>query len=278
MTQQLSILLVGLIILTGCTNIAPNVGPATVRDEPAMPIPEPTETATTAAGESAPDTAISDAESTAEMSDEAIEKLVFEGQGDTFLEAINATMRSLGKPDARHFWNGTEEMRPRLQGEVLTYSDHVILFAQLSQDGGSAAVRLEAYSLDDAVALLHQASMPVVEPGGEPDAEVTFVRARTAGEGVWNFDVSIDHPDIGWEDYADGWHVETPDGLILGTRILLHPHVGERPFTRSVRVEVPEGVTEVHIRSHDLVSGYGYETVLVPLDKAGSGEKYEVSK
>ncbi len=35
------------------------------------------------------------------------------------------------------------------------------------------------------------------------------------------------------QDYVDGWHVETAEGEILGTRILLHPHVGEQPFTRS---------------------------------------------
>jgi hypothetical protein len=30
------------------------------------------------------------------------------------------------------------------------------------------------------------------------------------------FDVTLTHPDTGWDDYADGWRVEDADGTVLG--------------------------------------------------------------
>ena len=75
------------------------------------------------------------------------------------------------------------------------------------------------------------------------------------------FSVTLSHGDTGWDDYADGWRVELEDGTILGTRILAHPHVEEQPFTRSHRIDVPDGVTEVFIRASDNVGGWADEVV-----------------
>lgn len=95
-------------------------------------------------------------------------------------------------------------------------------------------------------------------------ARVVGVEATRAG-GAWAFDVTLEHGDTGWDDYADGWRVETPDGAILGERPLLHPHVNEQPFTRSLSgVAVPEGVTEVTIRARTTVEGWA-ETTSAPV-------------
>jgi hypothetical protein len=125
--------------------------------------------------------------------------------------------------------------------------------------------------------------------GGGANADVVHVRAiQTAGpdpgEGAttWTFHVTVEHPDTGWEDYADGWDVVTPDGEVLKpdpgepfTRTLLHPHVEEQPFTRSQSgVVVPAGVTEVRVRAHDIVDGFGGQEVLVDLT-AASGTNFE---
>ncbi len=76
--------------------------------------------------------------------------------------------------------------------------------------------------------------------------------------GTWRFDVRLTHTDTGWEHYADGWGVYLEDGTELGYRELLHPHVNEMPFTRSLSgVEIPEGVTRVFIRPRDNVHGEG---------------------
>jgi hypothetical protein len=122
------------------------------------------------------------------------------------------------------------------------------------------------------------------EPG-KGNADVTFVRAMRALGGTWTFHVTVRHPDTGWEDYADGWDIVTPDGKVLKpdpdnrfTRTLLHPHVDEQPFTRSQSgITIPEGVTRVRVRAHDLVDGYGGQEVVVDLE-ADSGENFRVER
>ncbi|QQA43457.1 hypothetical protein [Pelagovum pacificum] len=85
-------------------------------------------------------------------------------------------------------------------------------------------------------------------------------------DGSWTFDVTLTHPDTGEEHYADAWRVETPDGEVLGTRELLHPHVNEQPFTRSLSgVAIPEDMTEVVIRASCNVDGWADETFILPL-------------
>ena len=105
------------------------------------------------------------------------------------------------------------------------------------------------------------------------------VRAVQSSDGNWTFHVTVEHPDTGWEDYADGWDVLAPDDEVLRpdpdspfTRLLLHPHENEQPFTRSqAGIVIPSGVSRVRVRAHDLVDGYGGREVWVDLTVA-SGE------
>ncbi len=120
---------------------------------------------------------------------------------------------------------------------------------------------------------------------GTANADVTFVRAVEGADGTWTFHVTVEHPDTGWEDYADGWDVVTPDGEVINpdtstefTRLLLHPHENEQPFTRSQSgIAIPDGVMEVTVRAHDLVDGWGGREVTVDLTQA-SGPDYEVER
>ncbi len=90
------------------------------------------------------------------------------------------------------------------------------------------------------------------------EADVLAVDVTKAAPGVYRFDVTVRHADTGWDHYADRWDVVGPDGAVLGTRVLLHPHVGEQPFTRGLpRVEVPGGLSSVRVRAHDNVHGFG---------------------
>lgn len=90
------------------------------------------------------------------------------------------------------------------------------------------------------------------------EANVVAVDALRAPDGTWRFDVTVRHADEGWDHYADAWQVLAPDGSVLATRKLLHPHVGEQPFTRSLSgVRIPDGLAEVRIRAHDSVHGNG---------------------
>ena len=103
----------------------------------------------------------------------------------------------------------------------------------------------------------------VVAAAGE--ADVVDVRVTPQSDG-YRFDVTIRHDDTGWDHYADKWQVVGPDGTVLGERLLLHPHVDEQPFTRSLsRVQVPDGVVEVTIRGHDSVHGWGGKVIAVAL-------------
>ncbi len=99
------------------------------------------------------------------------------------------------------------------------------------------------------------------------EADVLKVEARPEG-GAWRFDVTVAHADTGWDHYADRWEVLAPDGTVLGTRVLLHPHENEQPFTRSLGgVEVPAAVTRVTVRAHDSVHGLGGREVTVELER-----------
>jgi hypothetical protein len=114
------------------------------------------------------------------------------------------------------------------------------------------------------------------------DADVEYVRAVQNGD-TWTFHVTVRHPDTGWDDYADGWDVVLPDGSVLKpdsdapfTRLLLHPHENEQPFTRSQSgLRIPDDVTQVTVRAHDIVDGFGGQTVTLDLTSSG-GENYEV--
>ncbi len=121
------------------------------------------------------------------------------------------------------------------------------------------------------------------EEQGMGNADVEYVRAEQSSDGAWRFSVTVRHPDTGWEDYADGWDVVLPDGTVIKpdpdspfTRLLLHPHETEQPFTRSQNgIIIPDGVTTVVVRAHDLVDGWGGQTVTVDLTQT-QGENYEV--
>lgn len=77
-------------------------------------------------------------------------------------------------------------------------------------------------------------------------------------DGTWRFDVAVEHADEGWDHYADAWQILGADDTVLGTRELVHPHVDEQPFTRSLSgVNLPQDLTQVRIRAHDSVHGWG---------------------
>jgi len=121
---------------------------------------------------------------------------------------------------------------------------------------------------------------------GQGNADVLHVRAvKESDPNRWTFHVTVQHPDRGWEDYADGWDVVTPAGEVLKrdpedpfTRLLLHPHVEEQPFTRSQSgIFIPPDVSKVRVRAHDLVDGYGGKEVVVDFTQ-DSGPGYEIQR
>ena len=116
------------------------------------------------------------------------------------------------------------------------------------------------------VALGLFAALPAIVFPGE--ADVTGVEVRQTDRGIFHFDVTVHHDDAGWDHYADQWEVVAPDGTVVGTRTLYHPHVDEQPFTRSLSgVAIADTISEVSVRAHDSVHAYGGKTVTVVLPR-----------
>lgn len=113
--------------------------------------------------------------------------------------------------------------------------------------------------------LLLLAVSPIEVLAGEADV----VDAEVDCDGfVCDFSVTVRHDDEGWDHYADRWEVLDPGGNVLGVRELAHPHVQEQPFTRSLRsIEIPTEITEVIIRSHDTVHGYGGSELTIDIPR-----------
>ena len=100
------------------------------------------------------------------------------------------------------------------------------------------------------------------------EADVIKVDVKRTGGDTYFFKVTVRHEDEGWDHYANKWDVVAPNGTILGTRTLYHPHVDEQPFTRSLSdVKISESITEVTIRAHDSVHEYGGKTMSVAIPR-----------
>lgn len=110
-----------------------------------------------------------------------------------------------------------------------------------------------------------------------PAGEVEILRAALRPtDGLWEISVTLRHADSGWDHYADLWRVVSEKGEVIATRPLLHPHVAEQPFTRSLSgVALPEGPATVFIEAHDKVHGWAKKRVKVELP-AGKREAFEV--
>jgi hypothetical protein len=97
-------------------------------------------------------------------------------------------------------------------------------------------------------------------------ADIIDVQVTPGSDDTFSFSVTVKHADEGWDHYADRWEVVAPDGEVLGTRVLLHPHVDEQPFTRSLSgVRIPAQIKKVTIRARDSKHGRGGKTLTISL-------------
>ncbi len=100
------------------------------------------------------------------------------------------------------------------------------------------------------------------------EADVVEATLTPSGDGSWRLDATVRHDDTGWDHYADAFEAVTPDGQVLGTRTLLHPHVDEQPFTRSLTgLRIPAAVDEILVRARDSVHGLGGAEVRVAVPR-----------
>ncbi|QYX56595.1 hypothetical protein K1T73_16385 [Roseovarius sp. SCSIO 43702] len=110
-------------------------------------------------------------------------------------------------------------------------------------------------------------SLALAPPAGAGAPEVVDAEPEKTGMG-WRVHVTIAHPDTGWDHYADGWEVLDAEGNRLGFRELLHPHVDEQPFTRSLgNVMPPDGAEAVFVRPRCSRDGWSDAVFRVPLPR-----------
>ena len=114
------------------------------------------------------------------------------------------------------------------------------------------------------------AVLMLLAPGagaGKADVIAATIEPSTDGR-RFNLSVTLRHDDSGWDHYANRWEVVGPDGRVLATRTLYHPHVDEQPFTRSLaNVDIPMPITWIKIRGHDLVHGLGGREVTLSVPR-----------
>lgn len=105
-------------------------------------------------------------------------------------------------------------------------------------------------------------------------AHVIDATATETSTNVYTFSATVQSNETGWDKYADEWQVQSSDGeILLGTRTLLHPHVNEQPFTRSLaNIAVPPNITMVVIRAQDSVLGYCGEAFELTLPGREGGD------
>lgn len=238
------VLIVGIFFLVGCVS---------------APVPEPMEMES---GESIPI---------------EFQELTFEGNGDTFLSYIGTAVAAKEDLDGHRLVEIFMADGVAWQGEALLHGDTQTVFLQQAQAGSESAVQLEAPIDAKLGSVVADLDLPIAQPLYAAHPEIQFVKAHLGSDGTWDFDVTLTYPDTGWEDYVDGWLVTTPADEVLGRRVLLHPHVNEQPFTRSLgNVTIPDDVSEIIVHSHNLISGYAPEVVRIPINEAGTDDTYEV--
>ncbi|MEN0050140.1 MAG: hypothetical protein AAF806_23955 [Bacteroidota bacterium] len=100
------------------------------------------------------------------------------------------------------------------------------------------------------------------DPPEEAPALAKVLSVAVSGEeSAYRFNVEVESPDLGCDQYADWWEVITEEGALVYRRILAHSHVNEQPFKRSgspVAISVDQ---VVFIRAHMNNSGYGKDIV-----------------
>lgn len=112
--------------------------------------------------------------------------------------------------------------------------------------------------------VLEEEVMEEMEETDEMEEEtIDIVSARITGvaisgqENAYTFNVTIESPDTGCDQYADWWEVFTTDGTLIYRRILGHSHVTEQPFTRSGGSVNITAEQEIIVRAHMNNLGYG---------------------
>jgi hypothetical protein len=108
-------------------------------------------------------------------------------------------------------------------------------------------------------------------------AQVRNVEMEENADGTWNFSVTVEHADTGWDHYANLWQIiDGETGRVIAERVLAHPHVEAQPFSRSLRnIELSDDLRFLVVRAR--CNEHGYRGKQVRIDRRIlRGEDYRI--
>ena len=87
---------------------------------------------------------------------------------------------------------------------------------------------------------------------------IVSASAQKRVNNTYDFTVVVRHDDDNRKHWVNRWDILTPNRTLIKSRVFLHGHPHEQPFTRQLKkVMVPAGAGFVYIRAHDLAHGFG---------------------
>lgn len=102
-------------------------------------------------------------------------------------------------------------------------------------------------------------------PAFADDVDVLMVKA-TQSDGLWNFEITVHHPDAGAEHMMDSIAIFTPDDVQLATAEIPKPSIGVLKVTAQIRdLLIAEGLEYVIIRGHCNSDGWTHEGIIIAL-------------
>jgi len=104
------------------------------------------------------------------------------------------------------------------------------------------------------------------------EADVVDATVERLPDGRVQVSATIRHADADWQHYADRFEVLDTGGNVIATRVLMHPHVDEQPFTRSTEpFRLPPNLERISVRAHDREHGCGGDVVEVRIPDPDKG-------
>ena len=128
----------------------------------------------------------------------------------------------------------------------------IVSYGQASKNSDSAALPSQILS-NDSNELVFADQFP----------EVLEATAELLKDNTWLIAVTLSSTYDTPQRYADAWRVLNEQDTELGIRILGHDHASEQPFTRSKKIQLPDGISTIFIEARDQANGW-------------SGQRFEV--